>query len=750
MGDPEYVDSSQYRAFLSYSHSDGEWAAWLHRSLESYRPPRRLVGAVTDRGPVPKRLAPVFRDREELPSATDLGAAISEALRKSSCQIVICSPRAARSRWVNEEILEFKRLGREDRIFCLIIDGEPNASEDPRQADRECFPPALRYRLGTDGNLSAIRTEPIAADARRGKDGRGHAKLKLIAGVLGVGFDSLRQREQQRRNRQLLVIAASALIGMVLTSALAAAALVARATAERQTALARVEARTAQQTTNFLVDLFRISDPTVARGNRVTAREMLDQGAARVRTQLAGQPRIQATLMDTLGRAYMGLGLYGEAKPLLETAVATHQALRPPDPVGLGTSLSSLGDLLTLRAEYPAADRAYRRAIDLQSAQPASIRDDTALARSYLGLGGELADRGHLPEAQRRLREALAVERARFPGANEDTARTLQALGKVVDRLGHPRQALPLMQEAVAMQRALWGAQPYPDYADAINDLGLLQLERGDYRQSEQLFRESIAMKRRLLGDKHPEIATGLNNLGLVLDDDGDLSGAEAAYRQALAMQKELLGEVHPAVANTLNNLAYVQYEKGEVRDALVTERESLAIYRKLFPGDNPKVAGILNTMGFWLFETGRYGAAQRDIEQGLAMREHLFGKSHPDVAASLTHLAVIEDATRRYAAALTSARAAERIWSADLPASAWKIAVAQSAEGAALAGMGRYAEANKLLVHSRSVLASDPGAFPMYRALNQRYLDRLRHRPGGAHAVARPAPSAASTTADH
>lgn len=730
------MDSSQYRAFLSYSHSDGKWAAWLHRSLESYRPPRHLVGRVTKRGAVPKRLAPVFRDREELPTATDLGAAISEALRKSACQIVICSPRAARSRWVNEEILDFKRLGREDRIFCLIVDGEPNASDDPGQADNECFPPALRYRMGPDGNLSAVRAEPIAADARPGKDGRTHARLKLIAGILGLGFDALRQREQQRRNRQLFVIAASALIGMVLTSALAAAALIARATAVRETAFARVEAQTAQQTTNFLVDLFRISDPTAARGNRMTAREMLDEGAARVRTQLAGQPRIQATLMDTLGRAYMGLGLYGEAKPLLQSAVATRRGIRPTEPVELGTSLSSLGELMTLRAEYPQADRDYRRAIALQSAPPESRRDEAALAGSYLGLGSELADRGRLPEAEHSLREALALERQHLPGANEDTARTLEALGKVVDRLGRPSEALPLMQQAVAMQRTLWGTQPYPDYADAINDLGLLQLESGNYRQSEQLFRESIAMKRRLLGDKHPEIATGLNNLGLVLDDDGNLSGADSAYRQALTMEKELLGEVHPAVANTLNNLAYVQYEKGEVRNAITTEREALAIYSKLFPGDNPKVAGILNTMGFWLFETGKYGSAQRDIEEGLAMREHLFGKSHPDVAASLTHLAVIEVATRRYAAAIASAQAAERIWTAELPGSAWKIAVAQSAEGAALAGMRQYAAAEKLLVHCRAVLANDPGAFPMYRALNQRYLDQLQRRRLSTNAV--------------
>ena len=181
------MEPTKYWAFLSYSHRDARWGAWLHKQLESYRPPKPLVGTVTARGAVPKRLTPIFRDREELASATDLGTVINEALTQSACQIVICSPSSARSKWVNEEILAFKRLGREDRIFCLIVDGEPNASDDPAHTQEECFPQALRYKLGPDGNLSTVRTEPIAADARPGKDGRTNAKLKLIAGILGVG-----------------------------------------------------------------------------------------------------------------------------------------------------------------------------------------------------------------------------------------------------------------------------------------------------------------------------------------------------------------------------------------------------------------------------------------------------------------------------------------------------------------------------------------------------------------------------------
>ena len=119
------ADEFKYKAFISYSHSDEKWASWLHRALESYRPPKPIVGNETPMGKIPARLAPVFRDRDELPSATNLGELLTESLRRSATQVVICSPAAAKSHWVNEEILTFKRLGRSRRIFCLIVGGEP-------------------------------------------------------------------------------------------------------------------------------------------------------------------------------------------------------------------------------------------------------------------------------------------------------------------------------------------------------------------------------------------------------------------------------------------------------------------------------------------------------------------------------------------------------------------------------------------------------------------------------------------------
>ena len=210
----------RYRAFISYSHADTPWANWLLKKLEGYRVPARFHGCAAPVGAVGPRLAPVFRDRDELPTTSDLGETIRAALRESATLIVICSPGSAKSRWVQEEIIAFKRLHGGRRVFAFIVAGEPKVEGT---AD-DCFSPALRRELAPDGTLTGARAEVVAADARSHADGKSTAFVRLVAGLLGVGFDELRRRELQRRNRRLTLITAASVAGMVLTLGLAFAA----------------------------------------------------------------------------------------------------------------------------------------------------------------------------------------------------------------------------------------------------------------------------------------------------------------------------------------------------------------------------------------------------------------------------------------------------------------------------------------------------------------------------------------------
>jgi hypothetical protein len=208
----------KYWAFISYSHADEEWAKWLHRSIETYRVPRKIVGRETPQGKITKRLFPVFRDRDELPGASDLGGKLQEALRTSRSLIVICSPKSAVSKWVNEEVKSYKSVGHADRVFCLITDGEPNAAPDSGLL--EAFPPAVRFQVTAEGQVTEQPAEPIAADARPGKDGKSRALLKLLSGVMGVGYDELRQRERLRQRQRRMRSVALGVIAMVLIAAI--------------------------------------------------------------------------------------------------------------------------------------------------------------------------------------------------------------------------------------------------------------------------------------------------------------------------------------------------------------------------------------------------------------------------------------------------------------------------------------------------------------------------------------------------
>jgi streptogramin lyase len=181
--------SAKYFAFLSYSRADEKAAARLSRYLETFRVPVRLGGPEQR---LPKRMAPIFRDREEFSASSDLGTTITDALASSRSLIVLCSPAAAKSVWVNQEITTFRRLGDSGKILAVLLEGDP----------RESFPPAL-----TEGGV-----EPLATDFRPSAHDRANSRLRLVAGLLGIDFDALKRRERLRVRKLRLQVAAITLL----------------------------------------------------------------------------------------------------------------------------------------------------------------------------------------------------------------------------------------------------------------------------------------------------------------------------------------------------------------------------------------------------------------------------------------------------------------------------------------------------------------------------------------------------------
>src|SRR5262249_55457139 len=192
--------SLQYRAFLSYSHSDTSWVHWLHRRIEGFHLDKDLIGRETPMGPVPQRLRPIFRDRHDFNVGGSYTEQTPPALEASAALIVVCSPASAKSHFVNEEVRQFVVRHPDRPVIPLIVAGTPR---DPKN---ECFPKALRFAIAADGMITEQPVDILAAaDVRESGDGRELALAKVIAGLIGLAPDEVFRRAERERRRQARV-----------------------------------------------------------------------------------------------------------------------------------------------------------------------------------------------------------------------------------------------------------------------------------------------------------------------------------------------------------------------------------------------------------------------------------------------------------------------------------------------------------------------------------------------------------------
>jgi len=450
----------RYGAFLSYSHADERHARWLLQRLEGYRVPKRLVGTPGRHGPVPARIGPVFRDRDEVAAAGDLGSTIKAALADSAALVVICSPASARSRWVDAEAGHFRASGRGDRVFCFVVDGDPSG----RDPERACFPPAL---LAPDVPGGPPR-EPLAADARAEGDGRDRAFLRLVAGLLGVGYDDLAQRESQRRQRRLAAIAGVSLAVTAMALGLAAAAWVARNDAQRRQAQA-------EDILGFMLGDLRKKLTTVGRLDLMRA---VDDKA---------------------------IGYFATLDPRDLSDRALEEQAR---------SLTGIGEVRFNEGNHEAALAAFREAYArttlLYERDPASGQRLFDLAQAEFWVGMVAFEQGRLDETGswwNRYRDRAQQLAAMDPGNfawQQEVGYALQNLAVLDERRGRFEAAEAQMVELLALYRG-WVRERPADYqlrqemSDVASWLGSLALRQGRLREAEAYFLEHVEAMRRLV-----------------------------------------------------------------------------------------------------------------------------------------------------------------------------------------------------------------------------------------------------------
>ncbi len=515
--------------------------------------PRVWSAKSTPQGEIPKRLAPIFRDRDELASATDLGRTVNAALEQSANLIVICSPRAAISRWVDEEVRAFKRMGRSERIFCLIVDGEPNASDIPGRSDEECLAPSLRFVLDDNAEPTPQRTEPVAADARDGQDGKANAKLKLIAGLLGVGFDALKRRELQRRNRRLVMIASAALVVMALTIALAISAVLARNAAQRRQKQAEdLVAFMLGDLNDKLTQLSRldiletVDNEAMAYFQSLPVSDVTDSALVQRAKALEkigivrqDQGHLPAA-MESFGAAAKLAGTLADSSP----HDAARQIAYSRELAFVGMTHWSAGALDRAQESFEAAQRALQRA-DSDAASAQDLRYQLSVIDN--DIGHVLEARGKFDEAEKQYRDMLArcAELTSLPDAKSKW--TVQ-LGSAHNNLGQVALARGDLIEAVTQYMA----------DDAI-ETDLAQKDRNNNDQRENQMRVRAILGRTLAlvgavdaGAAHLREAVELSAQLVKVDPThSEFQEYDALYSSQLSRLVRLQGDV--ATAASLN-----------------------------------------------------------------------------------------------------------------------------------------------------------------------------------------------------
>jgi serine/threonine-protein kinase len=418
--------------------------------------------------------------------------------------------------------------------------------------------------------------------------------------------------------------AGASILALLLILAVAMAVQSVRIVRERDRA--NQEAVTAQAVTQSLVAMFEVADPIKARGNVITARELLDLGAEKVVRELKHQPVVQANLLDAIGQLYQSIGLYDRAQTLLEEALKLRRQALGYESADVAASLSHLADLTYLKGDYAGSESQFREALAMRRKLLGKERQD--VAESLYKLGGLLVERGNFGEAEGLLRESLALRRKLLGEEHIEVANSLDSLGHLMSNTGKFHDAELLCRQSLAMKRDLYGSD-HPSVADSLNYLALMLHVQGDLKGAEALFREALAMRRKLLGEEHPGVTVSLANLAFVLKDLGESNEAEQLLRQALAMRRKLFGEEHPRVAITMNNLATLLKDKGNYKEAGALYRQALAMRRKLLGDEHPEVGASLEDFAELLYLKGEYDKAEKMLEQAINTYQKSLNPDH-------------------------------------------------------------------------------------------------------------------------
>jgi len=447
---------------------------------------------------------------------------------------------------------------------------------------------------------------------------------------------SYRLQKYVRRHR-VGVAFAGAIFVLLVGVAVMQAMQVRRITAERDRT-ARERDR-ANRITDFMTGMFKVSDPSEARGSSITAREILDKASQQIDTGLTKDPETQAHLMDVMGNVYESLGLYPRAQPLLERAVGIDRGVLGPENPDTLTSMDDLAWVLERGGHYAEAQELDRQVLDIQRRVLGPEHPDTL--HTINALATTLMSQRHYSEAEKLDRELLEVRRRVLGPEHPDTLSTLHNLALILDYEESYAEAEKLQHEVLDLRRRVLGPE-HPETLLAIANLAQTLENEGHYPEGEKLDRELLEVRRRVLGPEHPDTLRTISGLAWTLCKEGHYPEAEKLYRELLEVRRRVLGPEHPDTLEAMHGLAWTLTQEGRYAEAEKPYRELLEVRRRVLGPEDRDTLRTVNALALTLTEEGRYAEAKMMLREAIDIQRHVLGPDYPDTALSVYNLGCV------------------------------------------------------------------------------------------------------------
>ena len=395
----------------------------------------------------------------------------------------------------------------------------------------------------------------------------------------------------------------------------------------------------ANRVTDFITRMFKVSDPSEARGATITAREILDQSSKEIESGLAKDPEVQAQMMHVMGDVYYGLGLWSRADSLSRRAVdIRRRVLGPTDPDTL-QSMNLLALVLYDQSQATEAEKVCRETLDARRRVLGPDHRDTL--ESARMLGNILTEQGRYKEAEAIHRQVAETAARVFGSDDKFTVRGMSSLGIDLDYQGRHAEAEKIFRDVLERDRRIYGPD-HPTVFDDMINLGASAELLHHFAEAEKINSDVLQAQQRVLGAEHPDTLLSMGNLALVLSKEDHNPQAEKLFRDALAIKLRVLGPEHRSTLVTMGNLADVLTAQGKYVEAERLVRQTLVTERRVLGPDHSDTLTTLQGLGELLADEKRYAEAEKTDRETLETRRRILGDAHQDTALSAYELAEV------------------------------------------------------------------------------------------------------------